>query len=998
MNYAHRSKARPANAEDDDWEIQLGGKLVDADLQPVNDLKQLYATGQLSLPTITEYCTAHESLTEADLADIEGLSTKSDLSARPRILSGAVVAGPFVAKSRAFIDLQIRNKAPDALAIDMESGPIADALRVLGDPAPRFVSIRAISDPGDSQKATFDRIGNGVFRRWAIANIAQVLVAAIRSLPFKHPPAPQSELDTATTSVFPDKLAQTYYVPHFIGQTFASYELTDVNAARFPNLRLLDQSGQPAVASTDDFVALLKRDARRTNVSLRSQSGSGKSALLYLAFRHLNAAEDQRVAFYIDIEQILKTAKPADLSQVAKSLSGDIAAYLSRHTHKTSVVLLFDGCVGDEREREIQSLIQTECSQSNLVSVYAEAASQIRNVGGEMHVGGESYLGSIDYDAEFELKAVSLRAESDAKALIAGFLASIPPGKAYISADELYGKLVALGFDYVTHYVISIFLENYTKPAYRRLETSAQFIETAMTSLIPMNQALGPRVSFDEVCFEALRAHSEELSFQRSDDDVRGVAQVYWAVFARQPRIVQTIMIARAVIRLFSSVASGDGVLHEQKIDRSTFLRIVFDNDVNSAIKHFMRDPVVEKKLLTSAKMLAEELDIDSLSFSLYLLGRISSARNKPTAHTVLQMVSGVFEQSAPTARGNVRNDDAEKRYELLAIRSLYISLANHGDQHAANRYIAKLIADPTEDELNRGFHLEYYGDRRSEDIGVDLQFSDDLKRWHRTSSYLLEHMREAAPKGSLSPINQIRLVTYLSFVRARHEAGCLAEVDRLATLELLDSIEECCAKLDGSAPSYVDMVRRNLQKPSFDTLDFVISLLALKGARRAGWASRGILVRDRYVETVAAHSFGCAMLAEILLDPADEHWRGINVAHVRTLTLLHDIGEFSIGDYLPSDKTAVNEAREIDYISTMGCYRKLRDLNYVRAAFNEYEAQASREAKLARDIDKMDALIQGYIYREDFPDAANYQRFMRDHFQQVHDTRLRELVERIVP
>lgn len=997
LNYVHRSKAHPANEKDDDWDLQLGGKLVDADLHPVNDIKQLYTSGKLTLPTISEYCTANESLRESERNDIESFSTPNYVSDRPKILSGQIAAGPIVAKSRAFMVSQIRAKSPDALAIDMESGPLADALRVLKSPAPLFVSIRAISDPGDSQKAKFDALGHGVFRRWAIANIASVLTVAIRSLGFAEPSTEQAELDSAALSSYPETLAQTFYVPHFIGQAFEAFDLNDQNVARFPNLTLLMEDGLSQACSARDFVELLKGTNANANIALRGQSGSGKSALFYLTMRHLNSGSSPYVAIYVDLDQILRTTKPTDLSAFADSLRRDVQAFLDNHPDKTTLILLLDGCVGDEREHDLQGAIKSVFSQRSVVTVYAEAINQIRNAAGG-HRSNESYLGSLEYISEFELKAISLRAENDAKALIVGFLNSIPRGKAFISADAVYAKLLSLGFDYVTHYVISLFLENYTKPAYRKLETATQFIEVAMKSLIPAGQTLASRVSYEDVCYEALCVHSKDLLRHRAVDQGIEISKIYWAIFARQPRLVQTVMIASAVIGLFSSVGTGGAVLEQQKIDRQTFLQIVFDNDVNASIKHFMLDSAVERRLLSSAKMLANELDFDSLSFSLYLLGRITSTRNRTSALETLQAVRSLLEGDVSPERRRKRRDDLELRYEQLAMRSLYISLASHRDQHATDTYIAKLVADPVEDELNRGFHLEYYGDRRSDDIGVDLQFSDDHKRWHRTASYLLEHIREASKAKTLTPINQIRLVTYLSFVRARHEACCLSDEDRLATLELIDTLDECCAKLDGSAPSYVEMVRRNLQFPSFDTLDFIIRLYALKGAPRAGWASRNIMVQDRHVETVAAHSFACAVLAEILLDPSDEHWQAYKVEHVRTLALLHDIGEFSIGDYLPADKTSVNEAREIAYIATMGSYEKIRDLSYVRDLFNEYEAQSTPESRLARELDKMDALIQAHIYQTDFPDLENYRAFMLWHFKQIHDTRLRDLVARIVP
>jgi 5'-deoxynucleotidase YfbR-like HD superfamily hydrolase len=123
-----------------------------------------------------------------------------------------------------------------------------------------------------------------------------------------------------------------------------------------------------------------------------------------------------------------------------------------------------------------------------------------------------------------------------------------------------------------------------------------------------------------------------------------------------------------------------------------------------------------------------------------------------------------------------------------------------------------------------------------------------------------------------------------------------------------------------------------------------------------------------------------------------------IDIPRVKTLSLIHDIGDFSIGDYLPQEKAKVNEHREIDYISMMGCYAGLRDLSYIRDLFNEYEAQSTPASRLARELDKMDALIQGHIYAEDFHDPNDFVRFMRDHLGHVHTEKLRRLVERLVP
>ena len=47
----------------------------------------------------------------------------------------------------------------------------------------------------------------------------------------------------------------------------------------------------------------------------------------------------------------------------------------------------------------------------------------------------------------------------------------------------------------------------------------------------------------------------------------------------------------------------------------------------------------------------------------------------------------------------------------LFLYRTIYISLVYLGEMHSSEEYITQLITKNEWDNLNRGFHLEYYGD-----------------------------------------------------------------------------------------------------------------------------------------------------------------------------------------------------------------------------------------------------------------------------------------------
>ena len=70
--------------------------------------------------------------------------------------------------------------------------------------------------------------------------------------------------------------------------------------------------------------------------------------------------------------------------------------------------------------------------------------------------------------------------------------------------------------------------------------------------------------------------------------------------------------------------------------------------------------------------------------------------------------------------------------------------------------------------------------------------------------------------------------------------------------------------------------------------ITFLAELMRLKSTPRIGWLLRG--VRD--VESVAAHSFGVAVIAMLLADRARARGVEVNVERLLRMALLHDLTE----------------------------------------------------------------------------------------------------------
>ncbi|MEM3397495.1 MAG: HD family hydrolase [Nitrososphaerota archaeon] len=133
--------------------------------------------------------------------------------------------------------------------------------------------------------------------------------------------------------------------------------------------------------------------------------------------------------------------------------------------------------------------------------------------------------------------------------------------------------------------------------------------------------------------------------------------------------------------------------------------------------------------------------------------------------------------------------------------------------------------------------------------------------------------------------------------------------------------------------------------------------LSRLKEVRRTGWVERG--VEDP--ESVADHSFNVVALSIILADA-----RGLDVAEVARMAILHDLPEAVIGDLTPSQKREkLSELGRIEdeiIKSLAGLMPREVGDKYLQAWRKLVEGR-SPEAKLVRLVDKLEMGLQATRY-----------------------------------
>ena len=108
--------------------------------------------------------------------------------------------------------------------------------------------------------------------------------------------------------------------------------------------------------------------------------------------------------------------------------------------------------------------------------------------------------------------------------------------------------------------------------------------------------------------------------------------------------------------------------------------------------------------------------------------------------------------------------------------------------------------------------------------------------------------------------------------------------------------------------------------------------------------------------ENDAEHAWHMAIMAYLLREYANEE---VDIAKVMLMCLIHDIGEAVTGDIPTFDKTTKHE--EIEKLAVDNLLKNLPDClcQEFTALFSEMEALETREAKVYKALDKLEAVIQ---------------------------------------
>ncbi|XP_018598033.1 5'-deoxynucleotidase HDDC2 [Scleropages formosus] len=167
--------------------------------------------------------------------------------------------------------------------------------------------------------------------------------------------------------------------------------------------------------------------------------------------------------------------------------------------------------------------------------------------------------------------------------------------------------------------------------------------------------------------------------------------------------------------------------------------------------------------------------------------------------------------------------------------------------------------------------------------------------------------------------------------------------------------------------------------------LQFMKLVGQLKRVPRTGWVYRHV----KNPESVSDHMYRMAVMALTLADESFDKSRCIKLA------LVHDMAECIVGDIAPADNVSKEEKhrREEDAMKHLTSLLKDSVRKEIYELWEEYESQLSPEARLVKELDQLEMVLQAHEYEELENNPGKMQEFFDTTQGRFHNPEVLQLV-----
>ncbi len=371
-----------------------------------------------------------------------------------------------------------------------------------------------------------------------------------------------------------------------------------------------------------------------------------------------------------------------------------------------------------------------------------------------------------------------------------------------------------------------------------------------------------------------------------------------------------------------------------------------------------------------------------------YWLGRLKNQKLAAQATVILKrLYDETKEKITVRTAGDLYQNPNERKNDYFLLRCTSVSLIYCGYESISEEYICSMIDDDLPNTINRGFHLEYYSDKPYIPNKDMLDFEDDFRTGERTLKRLVKNIEQHLARNTGVPILSLDLFTMCSLIQAR-----VGSIEHEPNFDIMPYLEKCLSFLEVFRKKSKGMSNRKISA-YFDMIHTDFSEISRSGKRisvpclvfntfvraseteRTGWVNAGIPSPENIVE----HMYNTWLLGMLNL-PASCSDESYDKQRVLSMIMIHDLGETITGDIPKPEKVGNstyddNEDRVMRSFLLKGTYSGMTNLTDYYTLWEEWFAQKTFNAKVAKDLDVLQAMYQFCAYYIKHPDKFSDER-----------------------
>lgn len=538
-----------------------------------------------------------------------------------------------------------------------------------------------------------------------------------------------------------------------------------------------------------------------------------------------------------------------------------------------------------------------------------------------------------------------------------------------VTPEKVYENLVRLHFFTVDAYWLVFVLKNNLQEFMGRNSNIATLYNAICI------ETLGSRNVLDSAAELAF-----EFEFGSMDSfDAQANFDVRWRLIRRH-RSVLDFLIAKHYINKIEKLVLTRTDMDADVRSLSFFNMVLQKNITRFVVEMLNSNEHYEHKIMIIAEDYYNYLSLFGKSELTFWMARLGNKVRRGKCINLLKNFNNTEIQRYKTAKFT---SVEEKRNAAFLIRGISVSLIHENDKKTLALYLKTLLTDKTANSVNRGFHLEYYGDKPYIPNQSLLDFEDDVTKGENTFNVLcLSLDRKMKNKETPSPMALLELMTLCNLVQARMEAA-----EREDIFDITHYVPKVISFIKWTIKSNVfsgmaDVARYFMWM--HDELETVKESGAYRYSlsgpydkfscakiiKRKGWINCKVPEPENIVE----HMYNCWLVGMLYL-PEQSDAAGYSKERILNMLLIHDLAERETDDISRPDKQRnlrFYDRQENDIMQSFmlsGTYPSAVSLNKYSEAWNEWDAKSSVNYSIAKDIDNIQTVYQFCEYYKQNPE-----------------------------